>query len=535
MLEFTPIKIEDRELFEAYSYAMGEGSCDMAFANIYCWSHLHNPEIAKWDNFLFIRFGGVDGKHHTYMEPIGEGDNIVAFKKLVEYVTNCNESFKMAGVSANFAEKIRTSIPFCAYYLYPKRSQFDYIYNTNQLQTLSGKKLQPKRNHINTFKKLYNFTTEPLSSAHKDQVLKLVEEWREGKENADLDAYECEREAIEKGMANFDRLGLQGLALYVDGDLAAFTYGSAINNNTFCIHIEKGSARYERSFAMINYLFANTLSEQFCYINREEDLGIQGLRDAKLSYQPIMLYPKFNLIEILGNEDKIEEIKRSTEAVEIAMLWREAFEDDEETIEQYISKIRPLGKSYILRDRDAIVATADMFNFVGNNGKCSYIYGVATKRDYRGKGYGKALMKDILECLYRNGANRCMLIPGSDSVAGWYKSQGFSNVSTLPISLLNDYEYDFGRGEDELNTPQYRIINAEEYLTEYAKLNPEAEFCVTVKDSILLPNNATFRVEGGCVKKVAGTECSNLMNISDLFDAYPIKDDAYFMVRIARF
>ena len=143
-------------------------------------------------------------------------------------------------------------------------------------------------------------------------------------------------------------------------------------------------------------------------------------------------------------------------------------------------------------------------------------------------------MKDILECLYRNGANRCMLIPGSDSVAGWYKSQGFSNVLTTPISLLNDYEYDFGRGEDELNTPQYRIINAEEYLVEYAKLNPQAEFCVTVKDSILLPNNATFRVEEGSVKKVA-TECSNLMNISDLFDAYPIKDDTYFMVRIARF
>ena len=535
MLEFTPIKIEDRELFEAYSYAMGEGSCDMAFANIYCWSHLHNPEIAKWDNFLFIRFGGVDGKHHTYMEPIGEGDNIVAFKKLVEYVANCNESFKMAGVSANFAEKIRTSIPFCAYYLYPKRSQFDYIYNTNQLQTLAGKKLQPKRNHINTFKKLYNFTTEPLSSAHKDQVLKLVEEWREGKENADLAAYECEREAIEKGMTNFDRLGLQGLALYVDGDLAAFTYGSAINENTFCIHIEKGSVRYERSFAMINNLFANALPEQYCYINREEDLGIQGLRDAKLSYQPIMLYPKFSLIEILGNEEKVEEIKRSTEAVEIAMLWREAFDDDEETIEQYITKIRPLGKSYILRDRDAIVATADMFNFVGNSGKCSYIYGVTTKNDYRGKGYGKALMKDIFECLYRNGATRCMLIPGSDSVAEWYVSQGFSKVLSSPISLMNDYEYDFGRGEDELNTPQYRIINAEEYLQEYAKLNPKAEFCVTVKDPVLLPNNATFRVGEGCVKKVADTECSNLMNISDLFDAYPIKDDSYFMVRIARF
>jgi hypothetical protein len=127
-----------------------------------------------------------------------------------------------------------------------------------------------------------------------------------------------------------------------------------------------------------------------------------------------------------------------------------------------------------------------------------------------------------------------MLIPGSDSVAGWYKSQGFSNVSTAPISLLNDYEYDFGRGEDELNTPQYRIINAEEYLMEYAKLNPDAVFCVTVKDPILLPNNATFRVEEGSVKKVADTECSNLMNISDLFDAYPIKEDSYFMVRMFR-
>ena len=518
MLQFAPIKIEDREIFEKHSYALGEGSCDMAFANIFCWAHLHNPEIAKWGDFIFIRFGGVNGKSHTYMEPIGAGDNITAFKMLSEYVSSLNEPFKMAGMSANFAEKIRSSIPFCGYYLYPKRS----------------KKLQPKRNHINTFKKLYNFTTEPLSASHKDDVLKLLEEWREGKENADLEAYESERKTIIRGMDNFEALGLRGLALYVDGDLAAFTYGSAINNNTFCIHIEKGSSRYERSFAMINYLFANSLPSQYCYINREEDLGIQGLRDAKLSYQPIMLYPKFNLIEIIGNEDKIEEIKRSTEGVEIAMLWHEAFGDDEEVIDYYISKIRPLGKSYILRDRDAIVATADMFNFVGSYGKCSYIYGVATKSDYRGKGYGKALMKDIFECLYRNGANRCMLIPGSDRVTNWYISQGFSKVSEQPISLINDYDYDFGREEEALNTPQYRVINAEEYLAEYARLYPQASFVVSVKDNILLPNNATYRVEEGYVKKVADSECNNPLNVSELFDAYPIKEDSYFMVRMFR-
>lgn len=532
MLEFTPIKIEDKEIFEKHSYALREGSCDMAFANIFCWAHRHNPEMAEWGGFIFIRFGGVNGKSHTYMEPIGVGNNIIAFKKLSEYVCMHNEPLKMAGVSANFAEQLRTSIPFCSYYLYPNRSQFDYIYNTEQLRTLSGKKLQSKRNHVNTFKKLYNFSTEPLSSSHKDQVLRLAEEWREGKENADLEAYEYELKAIERGMDNFEALGLMGMALYVEGDLAAFTYGSAINSNTFCIHIEKGSARYERSFAMINYLFANSLPQQYCYINREEDLGVQGLRDAKLSYQPIMLYPKFSLIEILGNEDKIEDIKRSTEGVEIAMLWREAFGDDEEIIEHYITKIRPLGKSYILRDRDAVIATADMFNFVGSHGKCSYIYGVATKRDFRGRGYGKALMKDIFECLYRNGANRCMLIPASDRVAEWYISQGFSKVSEKFISLINDYGYDFGREEEILNTPQYRVINAEEYLAEYARLYPNESFCIAVKDNILLPNNGIYRVEEGCVKKVADNECSNLLTVSELFDTYPIKEDSYFMVRM---
>ena len=123
MLQFAPIKIEDREIFERHSYALGEGSCDMAFANIFCWAHLHNPEIAKWGDFIFIRFGGVNGKSHTYMEPIGAGDNITAFKMLSEYVSSLNEPFKMAGMSANFAEKIRSSIPFCGYYLYPNCSR----------------------------------------------------------------------------------------------------------------------------------------------------------------------------------------------------------------------------------------------------------------------------------------------------------------------------------------------------------------------------------------------------------------------------
>lgn len=534
MLNFRPVKLEDKEMFEQHSYIMGEASCDMAFANLVCWAHLYNPEIAEWGEFIFIRFKDNKSSQHTYTEPIGVGDNIAAFNLLAEFVEHTGEPFKMLALSANFAEKIRSSIPFCGYYIYPRRSQFDYIYNTSQLQTLAGKRLQPKRNHINTFKKLYNFTTEPLLARHKHQVMKLVEEWREGKENGDLDAYENERKAIEYGMDNFDALSLYGLALYVDGDLAAFTYGSAINENTFCIHIEKGSVRYERSFAMVNYLFANSLPKQYCYINREEDLGIQGLRDAKLSYQPIMLYPKFSLIEILGNEEKIEEIKRSTEAVEIAMLWRESFGDEEEIIEQYISKIRPLGKSYILRQRDIIVASGDMFNFVGEYGKCSYIYGVSTKKDYRGKGYGMALMKDILECLYRNGATRCMLIPSNQDVAKWYISQGFSNITATAVNLLNDYDYDFGTGESELNKPQYRIIDVESYLREYSSIHPNESFCVTVKDNILLPNNATFRVGEGSVKKVADSEGDNLYTISQLFDKYPIKEDNYFMVRIAR-
>lgn len=527
MLEFRPVAIGDKKIFDRSSFKMGEGSCDFAFANIFCWACKYSTEIAEQDGFIFVRFRGNDSTDYIYIEPIGEGDNLSAFNKIVEYTNSNAQPLKMAGLSSNFTEKIRASHSFCNYYLYPCREQFDYIYNASQLQTLSGKKLQPKRNHINTFKKLYNFSFEPLSSRHKTEVMNLLEEWYVGKENANIREYINERDAIERGMDNFEELDLRGVALYVEEELVAFSYGSAINEHTFCVHVEKGSAKYEGSFAMVNNLLANSLPSNFCYINREEDLGIQGLRTAKLSYQPIMLYPKFSLIELVGNEEKIEEIKLNIEAEEVAMLWREAFGDDEEFIERYIREIRPFGKSYLLHDRDMIVSSADLFLFKDNISLCPYIYGLTTRGDYRNKGYARSLMIDIFECINRNGGNRCMLIPGDKGLVQWYEGMGFSKQESSPVQLLNDIDFDFGTGDDELNLPQYRVINVERYLSTYASLYPNDSFEVAVSDDILSFNNGLFRVGEGRVEKVAKNISDNLISIAELFSLYPLKSSEY--------
>lgn len=173
------------------------------------------------------------------------------------------------------------------------RDYVDYVYLRTDLAELKGKKFQPKRNHVNKFYKTYtNYEYMPITTDRINECLKLEEEWCKANDCGPQNGLGNERKSLTYALNHFEELGLSGGILYVNDKIAAFTFGMPINQQTFGVHVEKADTQIEGAYNVINQEFARHIPEQYIYLNREEDLGLEGLRKAKLSYQPAILLEK---------------------------------------------------------------------------------------------------------------------------------------------------------------------------------------------------------------------------------------------------
>jgi hypothetical protein len=245
---------------------------------------LYNSEFAVEDDFLFIRF--YIKNHLAYMFPIGTGNIKQAIENIEADALQNNHPFRIFGVTTegkNVLEKLFPSqFDFTA-----NNNYFDYIYLRKDLLTLKGKKYQPKRNHINKFNKNHTFTYLPITQELIPQCMELEYRWYQANHiKKDAEDLRFENRSMIFALNNFDALGLTGGAMMVENEIVAFTYGSPINHTTFGVHVEKADIRFDGIFSVINREFVARIPEQYMYINREEDLGIPGLRQSKLSYHP---------------------------------------------------------------------------------------------------------------------------------------------------------------------------------------------------------------------------------------------------------
>ena len=182
----------------------------------------------------------------------------------------------------------------------PVRDQYDYIYRRTDLATLHGKHLDAKRNHIHRFRAEHpDFEYRPLTTESFDECRRLTEIWQE--EKGGSDTINAEKQVMETIFSNWEALGMIGGSIIVDGRMVAFTYGAAVTTDTFDVCVEKADRHVEGAFAIINQQFAEHLPEQYIYLNREEDMGIPGLRQAKLSYHPEILL-SYNVVHITKND-----------------------------------------------------------------------------------------------------------------------------------------------------------------------------------------------------------------------------------------
>ena len=289
-LDFHKLTIADREAVQAVSLQSGRRNCNFTFANLLGWQKWFGTEVCVLKDAVVLRFD-MDGER-AYMLCMQGVPSCELLQALCE---DCNHKFILLGLEDDAAlqlqqnschEGIRINVK-------SERDQYDYIYKRTNLALLQGGKLKSKRNHVNRFNVLYpGFEYRPLTPDMFDECRRVVALWQDEKEHENPswgDTIQAEHDVMETIFAHWDELGMLGGSIYVYGRMVAFTYGSAVTNDTFDVCVEKADCNVEGAFSVINQQFCAHLPERFIYVNREEDMGLEGLRKAKLSYHPEIL------------------------------------------------------------------------------------------------------------------------------------------------------------------------------------------------------------------------------------------------------
>ena len=421
-IDFHIVTVADKPLFDSYLGGSDVQNCDLCFANVFAWSDTYHSEVAEVEGFLVIRFDNGDTK--CYMQPIGNGDK----SKVVEWLRRDAFAQRIPLRLYGLSHEWRTFLEEC----YPSEFAFDapralcdYIYRVEDLAQLQGRRYQPKRNHLNRFVMRYAWYAEPLSRANVKDCLALNERWLYGRIVGD--AERAEQLAIHRAVENMESLGLRGLVLYADNRAVAFSYGTPINSNTFCTHIEKHDVAVEGASTMINRLMAQSLDEEFEFVNREDDLGLEGLRFAKMSYYPSLLLEKISALHL------------TAEQCEMRAMWHEIFGDDMAEIDSFLvrhSDAVPL----IYKESGRVVAMLHIVPLQMWEQRVAYIYAVATAPEYRGRGLASKLLWEALQYALERGDFDCVaLIPSSSESKRLYERLGFEDIQKPMIFPANDY------------------------------------------------------------------------------------------------
>ncbi|MFZ5943270.1 MAG: DUF2156 domain-containing protein [Bacillota bacterium] len=296
MINFQPVKLEHKKIFDEYFTSKRYEGSESSFTNLFMWKECYKIEWAILDSFLCIK---PEMKGDVYvLPPYGSSEAGLnkVIDKLIGYFEESGYPFMMRGISPEFKDVLEKLSP-CQFEFIEERDVFDYVYLLEDLVGLKGRKYSKKRNHIKNFRKSYpQYQYLPLT---KDLIIPCqirLEEWCIEKGCEDDSSLLCERDAIIAAFEAFNTLNYIGGVILIDGNVEAFTFGEALNNDTVIIHAEKANQNINGLYQTINQEYLANHWTHMKYVNREEDLGIEGLRQAKLSYYPTQLITKYQAL-----------------------------------------------------------------------------------------------------------------------------------------------------------------------------------------------------------------------------------------------
>ncbi len=284
-LDFSPVSLADRERYLDHLNENGEFGCEFSFANLYLWGR-QNIAFEHGCALIFSHFN----RKSVYPFPVGNGDINACIDAIIADAEARGIACRITGITAAKREQLEILYPG-KFSFHCDDGTFDYVYAIEDLAELKGKKYHSKRNHYNRFLEIYyGYSVTPITPENTDVVKDAAEKWYALRLEADPHAdLEMERVALMRGLRNFEALGMDGIYLEKDGNIMAFTFGSFLCGDTFDVQFEKAFTEYNGAYAAVNCEFARYLREKYpnlSYLDREEDMGIEGLRKAKQSYHP---------------------------------------------------------------------------------------------------------------------------------------------------------------------------------------------------------------------------------------------------------
>lgn len=290
MIEFRPIQIEDKLLYESLQRQDTPRGCEMSFANLFLWGEQKVANVNGQMAF-FATFS-----RSFYPFPVGVGDKKAAIDEIIRDAKERGIPLEITAICEAEKQILEN--------LYPNEfeftsnvNSFDYVYDINNLADLPGKKYHKKRTHLNNFVKNHpNYRVEPINEKNQPQVVEMVHEWY-AKKDGDFD---YEKIVFCRAIKNYEKLALEGLALFDGDEVLAVTFASRMREDVFDVHFEKARADVDGAYVAINSEFAKYIRAKYPeikYLDREEDMGLLGLRKAKQSY-----YPDFQVIKYVAKK-----------------------------------------------------------------------------------------------------------------------------------------------------------------------------------------------------------------------------------------
>lgn len=435
MFGFHRITLEDREHMKKIFEEDGWFGCEYTFGNNVLWGKKYYIEVAYVNTCCVVRYDlsfdsstGQRGPEPEWMYsyPIGAGDKKEIIDALIQDSLDNHYTLFFNSVSEEARKNLLAWYPG-RFAIRENRDYEDYIYTREKLATLAGKKLHKKRTHINHFKEQGDWSYEVIDDHNVADCLALCDEW--AKENADRwdSAMEEELQIARRGLKMRGELHLQGGLLRVNGQPAAFCISEQHSEELVVVHFEKALTRYAGAYQMINQQFALHLDEKIKYINREEDTGNPGLRQAKLSYYPDILLKKYNAIY----SDVVYADPVSNRG-DVIHIWKSVFGDSEAFIEEFLNRMQEEDTIllYCVEGKPVSMACFLPITIKGSDSETDsdarYVYAVATLPEYRNRGF----IRKLLAFAEKEFHQPLVLSPAEPDLYAYYEKLGFRKLYT---------------------------------------------------------------------------------------------------------
>ena len=304
-MEFKEITLQDKEWIRQLLGYSDNRATEFNFTVLYIWRDIMHSRVCRMGDYLVVRFFPNGAPAPMYLFPSGRG----TAEELKGVLESCMEDarqnghpFLMASVQNGHREILENLFPD-RFSFEPNRDYFDYIYSAEDLTFLRGKKFQSKRNFVSRFKRQEGWSYEPLGKDNLKECAAMSISWCAKYGCGKDPSMASESCSVKNALQNFEQLGLMGGLLRLNGEVVAFTIAEKTNSDTLLVHIEKAYGDIVGAYpAIANEFLRNSIVEEgeqlsVKYINREDDAGDLGLREAKMQYHPLFLLEKYSVKE----------------------------------------------------------------------------------------------------------------------------------------------------------------------------------------------------------------------------------------------